>query len=99
MIPAVLPTPSAEGARGSPALAVERDAVEALVETRETLTRLLEAAPPDLTAVQSLFRERLQATDIEVIPIDAVGEVASLSRPAQDLVVLIVAPRPDRVCL
>src|SRR5437016_2210233 len=97
--PAALATTSAEGASGSAALAVEANSVQALVETRDSLIRLLEAAPPDFTAVRSLFRERVTTAEIDVIPLDDAGEVAFLSRPPQDPVVLIVAPRPDRVCL
>jgi SNF2 family DNA or RNA helicase len=78
---------------------VGEDSVQALVETRDALLRLLEVIPPDLTTIQSLLHDRVIISRIDVIPLDASGEVAFLSRPAQHLVVLIVEPRPDRVCL
>src|SRR5271154_1195825 len=99
VIPATLVTPSAKGERGSAALAVELDSVRALVETRVALMRLLGAIPPDLISIQSLFREWGSAARISVIPLDAAGRVAFVSRRPQDSVVLIVAPRPDDVCL
>lgn len=98
-IPAALPTHSAEGERGSRALAVRANGDQGLDETLEALVRLLATTPPDLSAVQSLFRDRVTAAGIDVLPIDAADKVAFLSRPPQDPIVLIVAPRPDRVCL
>src|SRR4051794_1313993 len=94
----VTPSTSTEGERACAVLVAEKS-VQSLVETRDALLRLLEALPRDLASIQALLRERVSPARIDVIPLDASGEVAFLTRPAKDLVVLIVAPRPDRVCL
>jgi superfamily II DNA or RNA helicase len=96
-IPPAMPTPSAEGERGSAALGVDTDFVQALVEARRELVRLLDAALSDLT--QSLYRERLTAARIDVVPLASAGEVAFLSPPPQEPVALMVAPLSERVRL
>ena len=65
-IRAGLPTPSPDGVKGSAAHVIDDDSTQALVETCDALIRLLAFTPPDLTAVQSLFRERVTAAKIDV---------------------------------
>jgi superfamily II DNA or RNA helicase len=98
-IPVAQAASSAEGDRGSTAPDGEVDSRQPLVEIRDALLRLLEAVPPDLPAIQSLFRTQVADAPIDIISLEAAGEVPFLSRPSWDPVVLVVAPRPDRVCL
>jgi superfamily II DNA or RNA helicase len=98
-IPAAPAAPSAEGERDSAAPGGGDGSRQSLVEARDALLRLLEEVPPNLPAIQSFIRTRVADAPIDILPLEAAGEVTFLSRPPRDPVVLVVAPRPGRVCL
>jgi hypothetical protein len=91
--------PRAEGAAPPSATDGRENDPQFLAAFRNSLTGLLAVSPPDLAAVQALFRDRLPAPHLEVASLNAARDVRFLSRPPYDPVVLIVAPRPDRVIL
>jgi hypothetical protein len=90
---------SSAGGNGPIVPAELDDCARALADLSEAFGTLPESDPPALLAFEALIRQRVPAVRIEVVPLDAVSEVAFLARPPQGPVVLVIAPREDRVAL